>query len=160
VLLYKIPIRPARPRPTGEWLVRQQVDMRRTIDDIAAEVGFSPTTVRQWIQKQKSISEVERPASTGSLSRQASLDILNGAFATGPAWPHLQRYARAMAHSTIAKAAKSLDVSEDFLRRQIHELEDGCGQPLLERARSGLPMRPTSLGASIAEAVRAIEPTI
>jgi hypothetical protein len=156
---YRIPLRPQRTRPGDDWLAEQRVIKRRTVDDIAAEIGYSASSIRTWTRQWDLDTPVRRPAlSPGPLTKRTACSLLEVELTTDSGWQRLQRFTQTLAYSTIASAAESIGASEGVLGKQIKRLEQDFGGPLLMRARRGLALRPTPLGAHIAEAVRVAAP--
>jgi hypothetical protein len=158
-LLYQIPLRPQRSRPSTSWLIEQRVIKRRTADDIAAEIGYSASSIRNWCRESDLDAAAWRPAiSPRPMTKRAALALINVALTRRSGWQRLQRFTRTLAYPTIAEAAEGIGVDENVLRRQIKQLEEDFGGQLLMRARSGLALRPTPLGGQISEAVRIAAP--
>jgi len=161
---YAIPLREPKPyvRQTldRDWLYEQYVAKRRTISDIADEVGMSPASVFRWI------STYEIPTrARGGPSHRANLAAQDIA-ATGPelirpalagigGWDRLQRFEVASRHPTIAAAANDLGIAQSTLVTQIGRIERELGVTLLYRTDGARPMTPTEAGARVAATIRA-----
>lgn len=136
------------------WLRREYLDRQRTLPDIAAELGTSPTNLSR-IAHGYGIPVRRR----GGSSHAASLTTPDG-------WPHplaaavlgqggtervkrFQVYARAR---SLNQAAPLLSTTASILHTQLGILERACGAALLTRStRRQEPQRPTPLGQRLLE---------
>ncbi len=128
--------RPRRVNVDERWLRSQYVDEHRTLPDIAAEVGMSPSNLGR-IARQHQIPLRRR----GGASHAASIAAPSG-------WPlplagavlgqagrqrvqRFQVYARAR---SINEGAARLSTSTAVLLSQLDQLERACGGTLIERS--------------------------
>jgi hypothetical protein len=148
---YGIEVRKVRsPRTVIDhaWLYEQYVTHRRTLKDIAGEVGMSRSTMKHWAQVhniplrtrggdryQPSLRDKAISAAPPAILRPALRDLRG--------WQRLQRFQAATAYPTMAAAAEALDLHIATLMYQINRLERDFGSRLFIRARRGHPMTPT-----------------
>lgn len=148
-----IPVPPSRRRPVHvvdpQWLRVEYLERRRTLPDIAAEVGTTAPTIAR-IARQHGIALRSR----GGCSHAASLTTPAG-------WPEplasaalgqggtdrvrrFQVYAR---HRSLNEAAIALTLHQSVLTLQLCHLEAACGGRLITRStRSQQSQRMTELG--------------
>jgi hypothetical protein len=135
-----IPVPPSgrAPRITVDetWLRTQYLDRRRTLPDIAAELGMSPANLARIAQQQQLPT---RPRGGGS--HAASLTAPDD-------WPHpladailgqggrqrLERFQVYARTRSINQSAKQLSSSVAVLVHQLDQLEHACGGLLIERS--------------------------
>jgi hypothetical protein len=69
-------------------------------------------------------------------------------------WIQLERFATAMTHPTLTKAADTIGINRTTLIEQLHHLETSVGAPLFHRATAdGQPHRPTPRGTALLAAL-------
>jgi hypothetical protein len=151
-----IPVPPSRRRPVHvvdpQWLRVEYLERRRTLPDIAAEVGTTAPNIAR-IARQHGIALRSR----GGSSHAASLTTPAG-------WPEplasaalgqggtdrvrrFQVYAR---HRSLNEAAIALSLHQSVLTLQLAHLEAACGGRLITRSpRSQQSQRMTELGRLI-----------
>ncbi|MFD9861599.1 TniQ family protein [Streptomyces alboflavus] len=144
----------------ADWLLEQYVHRRRTLRDLAREKGMSPAHMNRWAKTHNI------PVRRGGASHNATLRaaeratqapaFLREALTSTYAWDRLQRFIAALSHDTMREAAEALGITQSTLVTQINRLERDLGQPLIERAQRGQPMRPTAFGTKIVDAARAM----
>lgn len=159
---YGIPLRKGR-RPQvsidRDWLYEQYVTRRRTLRELAREVGVSTTTMQRRADAhriplrpsggpshQQSLRASEE-ARTAPLILRAALQGVGGR-------QRLERFAGLTAHATLTAAAAAHGRDVAALSAQISRLERDLGRQLLIRARRGQPMVLTAFGAEVARAVQ------
>ncbi|MFD8967609.1 TniQ family protein [Streptomyces sp. NPDC059568] len=145
----------------ADWLFEQYVHRRRTLRDLAREKGMSPSHMNRWA-KSHSIPMRRGEASHNATLRAAERATQAPAFIRGAlnstyAWDRLERFVATLPHGTMRDAAEALGISQSTLVTQINRLERDLGQPLIERAQRGQPMRPTAFGTKILIAARAMK---
>ena len=151
-----IPIPPSGRAPRVKvdetWLRVQYLDRRRTLPDIAAELGMSPANLARIAQQQHLPT---RPR--GGASHAASL--------TAPAdWPHpladavlgqggrerIERFQVYAKTRSLNQGAEKLKTSVAVLVNQLAKLEQACGGELIQRSsRRQEAQRLTPLGQEL-----------
>jgi AraC-like DNA-binding protein len=143
-----------------DWLHEHYINQRRTLPDLAREVGMSPANLARWA---KTHDIPLRPhggashADVGIAITQARTapPVLRPVLTSAHAWDRLHRFAAAAKHPTIRAAAQTLGLHESVLVTQISQLEQALDGHLLTRAHRGRPMQLTPLGRKVIRAVRA-----
>ncbi|MFD7552890.1 TniQ family protein [Streptomyces sp. NPDC059816] len=144
----------------ADWLFEQYVHRRRTLRDLAREKRMSPAHMNRWANTHNI------PLRRGGASHNATLRaaeratqapvVLSDALTSAYAWDRLERFIAALSHDTMRQAARALGIGQSTLVTQINRLERDLGQPLIERAQRGQPMRPTAFGTKIVAVARAM----
>jgi hypothetical protein len=151
-----------RPSIPSEWIYDHHIVQRRTLGEMAAELGVSPWCISHRARKHG--IPVRRylrrpPPRAASIAREipdgrALLPALHDI----AAWQRLQRFAHAVEYFNLAEAATACCCSRDTLSRQIKRMECDFGKKLLRRAPTRAdPMTPTAFGRKIAALVRQVE---
>jgi TniQ/Bacterial regulatory helix-turn-helix protein, lysR family len=151
-----------RPPIPVEWIYDQHVPRRRTLSEMAAELGVSPWCLSHRARKHgipvRSYRRRRRPRATAIAREIPNGTALLPAMRDIDAWRRLQRFARASEYFNLAEAAKACGCPYDTLSKQIIRLETDFGKKLLRRAPTkSKPMIPTAFGHKIAGLVRQIE---
>ncbi|MCA2255186.1 TniQ family protein [Mycobacterium intracellulare] len=162
VAQYGIPMRRRVNSPSRAWLAEQRFDKRRTIADIANEVGVHPATLSLWLSQ----VGLKKPATTYHQSRlppmdtQAAIELLKPALTNkyGPPW--LQMLTKAVEFPSIPTAERDLGLGTGTLRRRLGKLETALGAPVITRNAAGLAMAPTPFGIDVVRAVQALHGTV
>jgi DNA-binding transcriptional LysR family regulator len=82
------------------------------------------------------------------------LDLRRAVQGQRSGWTRLERFATAMAHSTLTDAAAAIGIDRTTLIGQLTRLEADVGAPLFQRATpKGRPHRPTRRGAALLQAL-------
>jgi hypothetical protein len=157
------PLRPTGRRPTHHldptWLREQYLTRRRTLPDIAAELGIPLTSLNRHAAKLGIPFRPPGPASHATALAQpdpALPRIIRQALTGAGAWDRLHRFQAAMRHPTLHQAADTLGMRPSALGEQIIRLEHDIGARLHTRAVPGRPMRPTPEGRTLLTALEAV----
>ncbi|MFD7131045.1 TniQ family protein [Streptomyces sp. NPDC059894] len=164
---YGVPLRdgPQDYRSRGtverEWLVEQYVVRRRTLPDLAGEMGMSTANMARWAHAHNIPLRPRGGGSHNAALRTADQAtaapiVLREALTSPHAWQRLERFVAALRYPTIGEAAKALGTTQSALTTQITHLERDLGQHLLERAERGRAMKATSFGKRVVAAAREI----
>lgn len=163
---YEIPLRDPKPfvrsAVESDWLYEQYVNHRRTLRDIATELGMSPTNLARWAKKldipvrprggispNEALALEAKAADAPALLRPALLGVGGG--------KRLERFVAAVQYETLGVAAERLGVDPAVLMTQINRVERDIGAKLLVRAARGRPMRLTEEGARTVAAFLAFQ---
>lgn len=160
---YGIEVRPPRQLPRRvidrDWLYEQYVVKRRTLPDIAAECGMSPSNMARWARR-----HCIPMRSRGGTSHRAHLadqvaagsvpPLLRPALAGVGGWQRLERFVVAAQFPTMTAAARHL--SAPALVTQIERIEAELGFPLFVRAERGRTMQVTDDGRRVLAAIRTV----
>lgn len=84
--------------------------------------------------------------------------VLRKALTGADAWQRIDRFVAASAYRTLSEAARVLGINGAALVNQMSRLKRDIGQPLIERAQRGRPMRLTATGTELTEAARKFGP--
>lgn len=143
-----------------DWLYEQHITCRRSLNQIAAELGMSPANMTRWARKLS--IPVRRPTTPADLgpSRNDIPAILRPALATAGGWERLQRFAVAVDYPTLRAAASAQGLRVTSLIMQLKRLERDFDQLLLHRAKRGTAMRATAFGSKVATATRRLPTTV
>jgi DNA-binding transcriptional LysR family regulator len=147
-----------RHRPVDrDWLMEQYVVRRRTVPDLAREKGMSIANMARWAHTHEIPLRPRGGASHDTALRAretaaSALAILRPAFTAAFGRQRLERFMAALPYPTLGAAAQALGTTQAVLSSQITRLERDLGQPLLERAERGRPMKPTAFGRRVATA--------
>jgi DNA-binding MarR family transcriptional regulator len=140
---------PSKHKVDPAWLRTEYVDRRRTLPDLAAEVGTTPSTIAR-IACRHGIPLRER----GGASHEASLTapagfpepLANAVLGQGGV-ERVHRFQVFARTPSLNQAARLLGVSQATLSVQLARLEQACGGPLLVRSpRTHRPQQVTPLG--------------
>jgi hypothetical protein len=121
------------------WLHEQYVTWRRTLADIAADIGCHSTTLAEFAKQQRIPL---RPRGGGSSfiapnaapAHPAALPSpLRDALTGQDARSRIDRFLVIAKYGTIRKAAAELGKSDATLHKQLTNLENRCGGPLFQR---------------------------
>lgn len=152
-----IPVRNRNPPPTPEWLYEQHIVKRRTLSDIAAETGVKEGAVSAWLRDLRRSSLGEHPATDAeSMDRARARHVLQPAQRLRDPTKFVRNFVDALRYDSLTEAAAPMHLTQSGLCWQIRQLEAAFGAPLLQRARHGLPLRPTLLGTEVVTAYRAL----
>ena len=160
---YDIPLRAGpgdylrRGTVDRDWLFEQYVNRRRTLVDLAREQGMSPANMARWAHTHniplRSRGGASHNAALRVSDQAAQMPvILSRALSGEEAWQRIDRFVAAAAYRTLREAAEALGINQATLVTQVGRLEKDIGQPLLERAERGRPMKLTATGEELAEA--------
>lgn len=142
-----------------DWLIEQYVHRRRTLPDLAREVGMSTANMARWARTHniplRSRGGASHHIALRTAEEAADAPVILRDALTGPnAWQRLERFAAALPYPTVTEAAWALGIHQSTLTTQINRLERDLGQPLIERAERGRKMRPTPFGRRVAAAAK------
>ncbi|MFJ1546838.1 LysR family transcriptional regulator [Streptomyces sp. NPDC088246] len=142
-----------------DWLIEQYVHRRRTLPDLARETGMSTANTARWARTHNIPLRPRGGASHDTALRANDRSprtpaLLRGALSSPSGWHRLERFTAALPYPTLRQAADALGTTQPVLTAQITRLERELGQPLLERAERGRPMKPTQFGKRVADAVK------
>ncbi len=145
-----------QPAPIDPQWLRDQY-ARRSYSDIAAELGVATETViaaarRHGIPgRPKGVHS--RPEMFIILGEDIPPDIRRAVEGSLHGWQRLHRFQQAMTCASIGAAARQMGTHPSALIHQLHRLELEIGAPLYHRATPAQPMRPTSRGAALLQAL-------
>lgn len=131
-----------------EWLRTEYVDRRRTLTEIAAEIGTSPANMAR-IAHARGVPVRGRGVVTNAASvrSMAYPEPLASAIVGRGGIQRLQRFQVVARVPSLNQAAKILDVSPSRISVQIAKLEAAAGAPLITRSpRTHQPQQVTELG--------------
>jgi ribosomal protein L37AE/L43A len=139
------------------WLREQRTTWGRTLQDIAAEIGCTPATLRNFATEQhipprsrNSTASIHTGAAPG---HPADLpDLLRAALRGRAARGRLERFLLItdQPHPSLTAAAASIGAHQSRLTTQLHRLEHACGGHLLQRRPNPQPLGPpTALGQQL-----------
>lgn len=158
--LYEIPMRQHIPPPSPEWLCGQRFLVRRSVADIADEIGVSRVTIRAWLAQRGSKAPVVQSNRQPALDTGKALELLKPALTDKYGAPRLQMLSEAVEFSSLAAAERDLGLGAGMLRRRLAKLETMLGAPVIARNQPGLAMAPTPFGVEVVRAVRALNGTV
>ena len=93
------------------------------------------------------------PATRVAAAAVLPSDVLRAVNGQNSGWTRLQRYATAMQHTTITRAATAIGINRTTLIEQLHRLETDIGAALYHRATAdGQAHKPTDCGTSLLHA--------
>jgi DNA-binding MarR family transcriptional regulator len=151
-----IPVMPSgRPRihdVSHAWLHTQYIDRGRTLPDIAAEIGSSPTTLANRAREYGIPLRRRGGAShAANLTAQAGLpEPLASALRGQRARQRVRRFQVYARYRSLNEAAGILDVSQATLTTQLAHLEARCGGELIIRSsRRQQAQQLTALGRDL-----------
>lgn len=136
-----------------EWLRKRYLVDRRTILELAAEVGVTRTTINRHLEA----AGIPRRA-RGSSSRATAIrvdpragesPILRRILVGQNATMRAERFLIVASHDTIGAAANAIGVSAGVLSIQMRRIGADAGGPLITHAQRGLPLTLTDLGAEV-----------
>ncbi len=143
---------PAPARIDQTWLREQYLDHRRTMADIAGELGIDAAAVSLALRR---FAIPARAAGIASW-RETNLthDDLPAAIraaveATHGGWERLRRFQIAMQFPSIQSAAAYIGVNTTTLLNQFQRLERDLGGPLYQPYVTPNPQQPTPLGQAL-----------
>lgn len=144
-----------------DWLRHRYEVERRTIPEIAAELGITGTTVSRHLVN----AGIERRA-RGSASRATAIRVdpragesalLSRILVGQDSVQRAERFLVVARHDTMTTAAKELGAALSLLTAQMKRLGADAGGPLITRAFRGRPLALTNLGQEVrAELIRAL----
>lgn len=145
-----------------DWLYDQYVTKRRTLPDIAAEVGMSTPNMARWATTHAIPMRARGgPSHSASLAARSAVaeapELIRPALAGIGGWQRLQRFAAAARYPTLTLAAQELGLNQFGLVDQINRIERELGTKLFIRAERGRPMQLTDHGARVVATVRACQ---
>lgn len=124
-----------------EWLRKEYWDHRRTLSDIANEVGMNHSSLSR---RMKQLGIPRRPRGAWSHAAHVTEQeartlppLLRKALASWQPIGRLERFAALADHPTLTSAAEALGCHQATLWEQLRRLEQIVGQTLLERHTSG-----------------------
>ncbi|MEU6922809.1 hypothetical protein [Streptomyces sp. NPDC046631] len=143
--------RTRKPFPIDEtWLREQYLTHKRSILDIAQELGTEDETVRRRL---KHLEVPLRPPGvhsrtimTTKIDTSLPRDVRSAAEGTLHGWLRLHRFQIAMRFPSLDSAAHHLKAEPNALVTQFQRLERDIGTTLFDRAAFGRPQRPTKQG--------------
>jgi hypothetical protein len=140
-----------------DWLRRQYLDRKRSFTDIAAELGVSKMTVNRAARRYgipiRPTGVTSHPQMVRTLDASIPRDIRRAVEGGLGGWQRLHRFQTAMTFPTIEAAADHLGAHQSALVRQLQRLERDIGAQLYKRATLARPLRPTSRGAALLNAL-------
>jgi hypothetical protein len=151
-----IPVPPSNPRPVHvvdpRWLRTEYLERRRTLPDIAAEIGTTAPNIAR-IARKHGIPLRSR----GGASHAASLttkvdypDLLTAALLGQGGTQRVRRFQIYARLRSVNKGAAALGVHQCVLVNQLTRLEAACGGQLLTRStQNQQPQRLTDLGSRL-----------
>jgi len=147
---------------SAAWIRDRHLTRRRTVGEMAAELGESDWRIRHWVHKHGIPLQtyVRRGPDRDALNiaRQLDVDALLLPALTKFGWRRLQRFAAIAGYPNIGNAARAIGCRPDTLRRQVQLLERDFGRRLIERAPSRTkPTRLTAFGVEVTNAARRVE---
>ncbi len=131
--------RRSKYKPKPEWLREQYLDRRRTLPDIAAELGTTAPNVALFAKEYNIPLRPRGGASHASaVNHHPGLpQPLASALAGQGGYQRIQRF-QTMANSTsIGEAAKTLEIEPCTISTQLTKLERAVGGVLLRRRQGG-----------------------
>ncbi len=151
-----IPVPPAYQRPVHvvdpQWLRVEYLEHRRTLPDIAAEVGTTAPNIAR-IARRHDIPLRGRggPSHAANLNRPPSWPEPLGSAVVGQgAKERVWRFQVYASHRSLNEAALALSLHPSVLTTQLAQLEAACGGALLVRSpRSQQCQRVTDLGCRL-----------
>ncbi|MGW4371943.1 TniQ family protein [Nocardia takedensis] len=164
---YGIPLRGMgrqTPHIDADWFREQYLVHGRTLTDLAAEAGTTWVTLTNYAQRhdiplrrstyyylRRSPATEEEVAAAPPLLRPVLLVM------GGYGW--LNDFAAATLHPSLTAAAEHLGMTPSVLTQRIRELEIAFGdEPLLIRAKIGIPMTLTPHGKAVLDAIHQSRP--
>ncbi len=158
--LYGIPMRRHVHPPSAAWLSEQRFLNRRTVADIASEIGVSRVTIRAWLAQRGSKAPVVQSNRQRAMDTGKAIELLKPALTDKYGAPRLQMLSKAVDFSSLAAAERDLGLAAGMLRRRLAKLETMLGAPVIARTQPGLAMAPTPFGVEVVRAVRALNGTV
>lgn len=160
--LYGIPMRRHVNSPSRAWLAEQRFGKRRTVAEIASEIGVSSATLGRWLA-QRGLNKPALTQHQGRLPRMdtdTAIELLKPALTDkyGASW--LQMLTKAMEFPSIPTAERDLGLGAGSLRRRVAKLETMLGAPVITRNAAGLAMALTAFGIDVVRAVQALNGTV
>lgn len=149
------------PSVDEAWLAEQYTVERRTIDDIAAEVGMAATTLRTRLLE----AGIDlRPSYEGSKTPAhilaAAPPLIRPALTRRVGLAHLRALRLASQYPTLKQAADAHGTKASTLHSRIKALELDLGCKLYARAQRGTPLGLTPQGRAILLALAELERAI
>lgn len=150
-----------QPAPIDEaWLREQYLTRRRSIRDIARELGHQDITVtraaRRYAIPIRPAGTVSHPDMIAELPDDIPQDVRSAIKGTLHGRERLRRFQTAMAFPTLAAAADHLGIFKSALTSQLQRLEADIGAQLFHRAARGRgtrSLRPTERGTALLRAL-------
>lgn len=142
------------------WLVEQYVTEKRPAQNIATELGLSPTTVKRTLVR---LGVELRPANERTVWPASALTtapvLLQPALAHRGGLRRLRLFEQSMAFATLAEAAQALGIGLGVLSSSLTKLEGHLGFKLFDRSdwRNGLINRATPDGRVILSALSKLD---
>jgi DNA-binding MarR family transcriptional regulator len=131
--------RRSKYKPEPEWLREQYLDGRRTLPDIAAELGTTAANVARFAKEYKIPLRPRGGASHASaVNHRTELPHpLAAALAGQGGYQRVQRFQTMTNSTSIGEAAKTLEIDPCTISTQLTKLERAAGGVLLRRRQSG-----------------------
>jgi hypothetical protein len=144
------------------WLVEQYHTHRRSLVNIANEIGCNPGTLRGFAEtngiprRPRTGPEGFIPSNSPITSDPSDLpEPLRTVLASRYAHQRLQRLVEIANSPSIGHAARNLGVSHGAATQQLATLERICGRPLIQRRSNPRPIAgPTPLGEQLCQQAR------
>lgn len=140
------------------WLYDQYVLNRRTIGELATQLGMSENGLRARarsygipIRRKGGPSHVK--ALRAADEADTAPELLRPALTSPRARQRLTRFAAVARYPTLRDAADDLGINHATLYSQVRRLTRDLGGPLLTHAYRDHPMRLTALGAAVVDAI-------
>ena len=144
----------SRVEVDSEWLRRRYVDDRRTISEIASEVGVSRTLIGHRLLGLGIPTRPRGPASRADAirahARATDSPLMAKVLAGQASVQRAERFLTVARHPSLGSAAAELGVNAPTLSSQCKRLSTDAGGVLIERAQRGQPLQLTKLGRQLA----------
>ncbi|MFD4403096.1 TniQ family protein [Nocardia sp. NPDC058499] len=160
---YNIPVRrPGRQKTTyvdRTWLHEQYIIHGRSLTGLAEEAGMTWATMARWAQRQDiPLRRVEgfrrRRNHPTAEDIAAAPPLLQPALIELGGAGRLTDFAATCRHRTLASAAEFFGIHPHTLGKRLRKLESDLGGMLYDRGGPGRPMKPTSLGHAVLDAIK------
>lgn len=136
-----------------DWLRQQYCHKRRSITDIAAELGVTGSTVERAMRRARIPSRPQGvhsfPDMLTTLDPNIPRDIRAAVEGGLQGWQRLRRFQIAMLFPSLDTAATYLQTHGNTLVKQFQRLEHDIGEPLFHRSAFDKPQQPTTRGQKL-----------
>lgn len=133
------------------WLRRRYLDDKRTIVELAEEVGVSRTLINRRLNEARIPTRPRGSASRADAIRThdcaAGSELLTRVLTGQGSRLRAERFLTVVQHPTIKSAAAALHITAPTLSLQCGRLSDDAGGPLIEAGKR--PLRLTQLGRQL-----------